>query len=84
MVQTKATPHRAEVCPPKCTIYITRNLVTFIIQCHHEFFQLDQLAREKKHLEAYKWHVHRLPTKPAGTDTSKDTTHHGCHKVTTI
>ena len=84
MVRTKVTPHHAEVRPPKCTVYITHNPVTFVIQRHHELFRLDQLVREKKHLEAYKQHVHRPPTKPADTNTSKDTAHSGCDEITTI
>ena len=44
MVQTKATPHHAKVQPLNCIVYITQNLVTFIIQWHHELFLLDQQA----------------------------------------
>ena len=46
MVRTKATPHHAEVRPPKCTVYITRNPVTFVIKRHHTLFLLDQEARD--------------------------------------
>ena len=42
MVQTKATPRDAEVQPPKCVIYITRNPVTFVLQRHRDL--LDQQA----------------------------------------
>ena len=44
MVRTKVTPHHTEVRPPKCTVYIMHNPVTFVIQWHHELFRLDQLA----------------------------------------
>ena len=84
MVQTKVTPHHAEVRPLKCIIYITRNPVTFVIQRHHELFLLDQQAREQKYLEAYKQHVHRPPTHPATTAMPKNTAHSGCNKITTI
>ena len=84
MVRTKATPRHAEIRPLKCIIYITWNPVTFVIQRHHELFLLDQKAREWKHSEAYKQHVHRLPTQPATTDTPKNTAHSGCHQTTTI
>ena len=84
MVRTKVTPHHAEVRPLKCIIYITQNPVTFVIQRHHELFLLDQQAREWKHSEAYKRHVHRPPTQPATTATPKNTAHSGCHQTTTI
>ena len=84
MVRTKATPRHAEIRPLKCIDYITRNPVTFVIQRHHELFLLDQKARERKHLEAYKRHVQRPPTQPATTDTPKNTAHSGCHQTTTI
>ena len=84
MVRTKATPHHAEVRLLKCIIYIMRNPVTFVIQWHHELFLLDQQVREQKHSEAYKQHVHRLPTQPATTATLKNTAHSGCNKTTTI
>ena len=38
MVRTKVTPQHAEVRPPKCVIYITRNPVTFMIQRHCDLF----------------------------------------------
>ena len=63
-----------EVRPLKCIVYITQNPVTFVIQWHHELFLLDQQAREQKHLEAYKLHVHRPPTQPATAATPKKTT----------
>ena len=75
MVQTKATPQHAEVRPLKCVIYITRNPVTFVIQWGRDLFLLDQQVRERKHQAAYKWHVHTLPTTPAITTTTKNTTH---------
>ena len=84
MLQTKATPHHAEAQPLKCIIYITPNPVTFVIQWHHELFLLDQQAREQKHSEAYKQHVHRLPMQPATTTMPKNTAHSGCNKTTTI
>ena len=84
MVRTKVTPCHAKVRPLKCIIYITRNPVTFVIQRHHELFLQDQQARERKHLEAYKWHVHRPPTQPATTATPKNTAHSRCNKTTTI
>ena len=75
MVQTKATPRHAEVGPPKCVIYITRNPVTFNIQRHRHLFLLDQQARQEKHQAAYKQHVHRLPAEPATTITPENTAH---------
>ena len=57
MVRTKATPRHAEVRPPKCVIYITRNPVTFVIQRHHDLFLLDQQVQERKYQAAYKQHV---------------------------
>ena len=84
MVWTKVTPHHAEVRPLKCIIYITRNPVTFVIQRHHKLFLLDQQAWERKHSEAYKWHVHRPPTQPATTAMPKNTAHSGCHQTTTV
>ena len=84
MVRTKATPRHMEVQLLKCIVYITRNPVTFVIQRHHELFLLDQQAQERKYSEAYKWHVHRLPTQPATTAMPKNTAHSRCHKTTTI
>ena len=75
MVRTKVTPRHAEICPLKCIVYITQNPVTFVIQRHHELFRLDQQACEKKHLEAYKRHVHRPPTQPATAAMPKNTAH---------
>ena len=79
MVRTKATPRHAEVRPPKCVVYITRNPVTFDIQRHRHLFLLDQQARQEQHQAAYKWHVHRPPTKPATTTTPENTAHNRCH-----
>ena len=59
MVQTKVTPRHAEVRPPKCVIYITRNPVTFVIQRHHDLFLLDQQAREKGNK---KWLIRGMST----------------------
>ena len=84
MVCTKVTPHHAEVRLLKCIIYITRNPITFVIQWHHELFLLDQQAQEKKYSEAYKWHVHRLPTQPSTTAMPKNTAHSGCNKTATL
>ena len=84
MVRTKVTPRHAEVRPLKCIVHITWNPVTFVIQRHHELFLLDQQVRERKYSEAYKQHVHRLPTQPATTAMPKNTAHSRCHKTTTI
>ena len=84
MVRTKVTPCHAEVQSPKCIVYITRNPVTFVIQWHRDLFLLDQQARERKHAAAYKWHVHKLPTKSATTATPKNTAHSQYHQTTTI
>ena len=73
MVRAKATPHHAEVLPPKCIVYITRNPVTFVIQRNRDLFILDQQARERRHRAAYKRHVHRPPKKPATTVKHKNT-----------
>ena len=75
MVRTKATPRHAEVRPPKCVVYITRNPVTFDIQRHRHLFLLDQQARQEKHQAVYKRHVHRPPVKPATTITPENTAH---------
>ena len=79
MVRTKATPRHAEVRPPKCVVYITRNPVTFDIQRHRHLFLLDQQACQEQHQAAYKRHVHRPPTKPATTTTPENTAHNRCH-----
>ena len=84
MVQTKATPRHAEVRPPKCVIYITRNPVTFDIQRHRHLFLLDQQARQEQHQAAYKWHVHWPPAKPATTATAENTAHNRCNQASTI
>ena len=75
MVRTKLTPQHVDVQLLKCVVYITRNPVTFVIQWHHDLFLLDQQARERKHQEAYKRHVHKLPATPATTIMTKDTPH---------
>ena len=75
MVRTKATPQHAEVRLPKCVVYITRNPVTFVIQRHCDLFLLDQQVRKKKQEVDYKWHVHKLPAKPATTAMPKNTAH---------
>ena len=75
MVQMKATPWQAEVRPLKCVVYITRNPVTFVIQQHRDLFLLDQQARDRRHQEAYKRHVHFPPVTPAVTTTAKNTTY---------
>ena len=75
MVQIKATPWHAEVRLLKCVIYISRNLVTFVIQQRRDLFLLDQEARERKHQAAYKRHVHTPPTTSATTIAAKNTTH---------
>ena len=75
MVQTKATPRHAEVRPPKCVIYNTRNPVTFDIQRHRQLFLLDQQERQDKHQAAYKRHVHQPPAKPATTIIPENTAH---------
>ena len=84
MVQTKVTPRHAEVRPPKCVIYITRNSVTFDIQRHRHLFLLDQQAQQEKHQADYKRHVHWPPTEPATTITPENTAHNQCHQTATI
>ena len=84
MVQTKTTPRHAEVRPPKCIVYITRNPVTFVIQRHRDLFLLDQQAREKKQQVDYKQHVHKLPAKPATTAMPKNSADNQCHQITAI
>ena len=84
MVQTKATPHHAEVRPPKCVVYITRNPVTFVIKRHHSLFLLDQQARDRECLEAYKRHVHKPPMESASANTTKNTAHSQGDKTPTI
>ena len=79
MVRTKATPRHAEVRPPKCVVYISRNPVTFIIHRNHDLFLLDQQARERKQIAAYKRHVHRPPMKPATTTADMNIAHNQCH-----
>ena len=46
MVRKKTTPHHADVRPPKCVVYISRNPVTFEIYRHRELYLLDEKARE--------------------------------------
>ena len=75
MVRTKVTPCHAEVQPPKCVVYIMRNPVTFVIKRHHSLFLLDQQARDREFSEAYKRHVHKLPTESASANTTKNTAH---------
>ena len=75
MVRTKSTPRHAEVQQLKCVVYITKNLVTFVIQWRHDLFLLDQQAQERKHQAAYKRHVHTPPAIPATTIMTKNTTH---------
>ena len=84
MVRTKATPQHAEVRPPKCVVYITRNPVTFDIQRHRHLFLLDQQAHQEKHQAVYKQHVHRLPAKSATTTMLENTAHNRCHQTSTI
>ena len=79
MVQTKATPWHAEVQPPKCVVYISRNPVTFVIHRNRDLFLLDQQAHERKQIAAYKQHVHRLPTKLATTAADMNIAHNQCH-----
>ena len=79
MVRTKVTPRHAEVRPPKCIIYITRNPVTFNIQRHRHLFLLDQQARQEQHQAAYERHVHWPPVKPATTTMPENTAHNRCH-----
>ena len=62
MVRTKSTPRHPEVQLPKCVVYISRNPVTFAIYRRRELYLLDQQARERKHQEQYKQHVHMPPT----------------------
>ena len=61
MVRIKLTPRHAEVRPLKCVVYITRNPVTFAVHRCRELYLLDQQARERKHQEDYKRHVHMPP-----------------------
>ena len=62
MVQVKPKPQHAKVRPPKCVIYMSRNPIKYIIQCHRELFQKDQEARdERTKKEQYKKHVHTPP-----------------------
>ena len=84
MVRTKVTPWNAEVRPPKCIVYITRNPVTFDIQRHHHLFLLYQQVRQEQHQAAYKRHVHRPPAKPATTTTAENTAHNRCNQTSTI
>ena len=84
MVRTKVTPQHAEVRPPKCIIYITRNPLTFMIQRHRDLFLLDQQARERKQEVAYKRHVHKLPAKPTSTAAPKNIAHNRCHQTTNV
>ena len=73
MMRTKSTPHHADVHPPKCVIYITRNPVTFVIHRRREFYLLDQRARESRQEVEYKWHVHTPPTECTTTITTENT-----------
>ena len=79
MVRSKAPPRHAEVRPLKCIVYITHNPVTFDIHRRHEFYLLDQRARETKHQADYKRHVHMPPVPPAIATMTKNLTHHRCN-----
>ena len=61
MVRTKMTPHHADVRPPKCVVYISRNPVTFEIHRRLKLYLLDQKARETRKQADYKQHVHAPP-----------------------
>ena len=76
MVQTKSAPRHAEVRPLKCVVYITRNPVTFAIHRRHEFYLLDQKAREIKQQAEYKQHVHTPPAQCTTTTMTKNTFNH--------
>ena len=73
MVQTKTTPHHADVRPPKCVVYVSRNPVTFEIHRHHELYLLDEQARETRKQEEYKRHVHAPPVQCTATIATKNT-----------
>ena len=81
MVQTKKTPHHAEVRPLKCIVYITQNPVTFVIQGHHGLFLEDQQVCEKKHSEAYKRHVHRMPRANSTATLPEETSNSRRHET---
>ena len=62
MVRVKPKPRHANMRPPKCVVYMSRNPIKYVIQRHQELFQKDQAARDKKKKkEQYKKHVHTPP-----------------------
>ena len=73
MVRMKSTPRYADVRPPKCVVYISRNPVTFDIHRHRELYLLDQKARETRQQADYKWHVHAPPMQRTATIMTKNT-----------
>ena len=72
MVRTKTPPHHADVRPPKCVVYISRNPVTFEIHRRRELYLLDQKAQEKRQQEDYKRHVHAPPVQRTATIAPKN------------
>ena len=79
MVRIKSTPRRANVRPPRCVIYITRNPVTFAIHRRREFYLLDQRAQETRLQAEYKRHVHTPPAQCTTTIKTKNTFNHRRH-----
>ena len=79
MVRTKLTPRHADVRPPKCVVYITRNPVTFAIHRRQEFYLLDQRARETRQQAEYKRHVHTPPVECTTTIMTKNTFNYQRH-----
>ena len=76
MVQTKTTPHHADVRTPKCLMYVSRNPVTFDIYRRRELYLLDQKARETRKQQDYKWHVHAPPAQCTVTIVTKNTSNY--------
>ena len=73
MVRTKMTPHHADVRPPKCVVYVSRNPVTFEIHRRRELYLLDEKAQETRKQEDYKRHVHAPPAQCTATIATKNT-----------
>ena len=84
MVRTKTPPHHADVRPPKCIVYISRNPVTFEIHRRRELYLLDQKAREKRQQEDYKRHVHAPPAQCTATIAPKNTVNYRRYEIAAV
>ena len=84
MVRKKTTPHHADVRPPKCVVYVSRNPVTFEIHRRHELYLLDQKAREERQQEHYKRHVHTPPVQCTAAIAPKNIVNNWRYQIAAI